>query len=208
MTGTYKIQKDKVKSIVYQDLKRYSSIAFFSMIFPLIMITIMIPKEDLEIYLLGIPLILSLLILTGIIAYMYNFKIVYYEAFELTISENGLHKKIDIDDNKRVTGLRAWVWHRQKLLSKQHDTFIDWRKIKSIKRLKHGLLIKSKYSDLYGYGLIVIPDVLEDFDTIQKYVENKIKKELNNSQLTTNGILHAGFGGIRTFMARKKTGVN
>lgn len=101
MTGTFKIQKNKVKSIVYQDLKRVSLIAFFSMIFPLIMIAIMIPKDDLEIYLLVIPLIFSLLILTGIISYMYNFKIVYYDAFELTISENGLHKKIDIDENKR-----------------------------------------------------------------------------------------------------------
>ena len=132
MTGTYKIQKDKVKSIVYQDLKRVSYIAFFSMLFPLIMISIMIPKEDLDIYLLVIPLLFSLLILTGIIAYMYNFKIVYYEAFELTITENGLYKKIDIDHNKKVTGLRAWAWHQQKLLSNKHDTFIDWGNIKSI----------------------------------------------------------------------------
>jgi hypothetical protein len=108
MTGTFKIQKDKVKSLVYQDLKRVSLIAFFSMIFPLIMIAIMIPKEDLEIYLLVIPLIFSLLILTAIVAYMYNFKIVYYEAFELTILDNGLHKKIDIDNNKKVTGLSEW----------------------------------------------------------------------------------------------------
>lgn len=175
MIGTYKIQKDKVKSIVYQDLKQVSLIAFFSMIFPLIMIAIMIPKEDLEIYLLVIPLIFSLLILTGIIAYMYNFKIVYYEAFELTISENGLHKKIEIIDNKKVTGLRAWAWHRQKLLSNQHDTLIDWDKIKSVKRLKRGLLIKARYIDIYGYGLIAIPDVLEDFDQIRKYIDIKIK---------------------------------
>ncbi|PTN00882.1 hypothetical protein [Mangrovibacterium marinum] len=175
MTGTFKIQKDKVKSIVYQDLKRVSLIAFFSMIFPLIMIAIMIPKEDLEIYLLVIPLIFSLLILTAIVAYMYNFKIVYYEAFELTILENGLHKKIDIENNKKVTGLRAWAWHRQKLLSKQHDTLVDWDKIKSVKRLKHGLLIKARYSDFYGYGLIAIPDVLEDFEQIVIYIENKIK---------------------------------
>jgi hypothetical protein len=177
MTGTFKIQKNKVKSIVYQDLKRVSLIAFFSMIFPLIMIAIMIPKEDLEIYLLVIPLMFSLLILTGIISYMYNFKIVYYEAFELTISENGLHKKIDIDENKKVTGLRAWAWNRQKLFSKQHDTFINWDKIKSVKRFKRGLLIKARYSDLYGYGLIAIPDVLEDFDQIQKYINIKIKSD-------------------------------
>jgi len=176
MTGTYKIQKNKVKSIVYQDLKRVSSIAFFSMIFPLVMISIMIPKEDLDIYLLVIPLIFSLLILTGIITYMYNFKFVYYEAFELTITENGLHKKIDIDHNKKVTGLRAWAWNRQKLLSKQHDVFIDWGNIKSIKKLKRGLLIKSKYSDFYGYGLIAIPDVLENFMQIKKYIDNKIKE--------------------------------
>lgn len=174
MTGIFKIQKDKVKSIVYQDLKRVSLIAFFSMIFPLIMIAIMIPKEDLEIYLLVIPLIFSLLILTGIITCMYNFKIVYYEAFELTISENRLHKKIDIDDNKKVAGLRAWAWHTKKILSKQHDTFIDWDKIKSVKRLKRGLLIKARYSDLYGYGLIAIPDALVDFIQIQKFIESKI----------------------------------
>jgi len=149
-------------------------IVFFSMIFPLIIIAMMIPKEDLEIYLLIIPLIFSLLILIGIIAYMYNFKIVYYEAFELTISENGLHKRIDIDDNKKVTGLRAYAWHRQKLLSKQHDTLIDWDKIESVKRLKRGLLIKARYSDLYGYGLIVIPNCIENFDQIQKFIESKI----------------------------------
>jgi hypothetical protein len=177
MTGTFKIQKNKVKSIVYQDLKRGSLIAFFSMVLPLIMIAIMIPKEDLEIYLLVIPLIFSLLILTGIILYMYNFKIVYYEAFELTISENGLHKKIDINENKKVTGLRTWAWNRQKLLSKQHDTFINWDKIKSVKRFKHGLLIKARYSDFHGYGLIAIPDVLEDFDQIQKYINIKIKAD-------------------------------
>jgi len=175
MTGTYKIQKDKVKSVVYHDLKRISLIAFFSMIFPLIIIAIMIPKEDLEIYLLVIPLIFSLLILIGIIAYMYNFKIVYYEAFELTISENGLHKRVDIDDNKKVTGLRAYAWHRQKLLSKRHDTLIDWDKIESVKRLKRGLLIKARYSDLYGYGLIAIPDALKNFDQIQKYIDIKTK---------------------------------
>ncbi len=178
MTGTYKIKKDKVKSIVYQDLKRISFIAFFSMLFSLIMISIMIPKEDLDIYLLVIPLIFSLLILTGIIAYMYNFKVVYYEAFELTITENGLHKKIEIDYNKKVTGLRAWAWHRQKLLSKQHDIFIDWGDIKSIKKLKRGLLVKARYSGLYGHGLIAIPDVLENFAQIQKYIDNKIKASL------------------------------
>lgn len=176
MTGTFKIRKDKLKSIVYQDLKRVSLIAFSSMIFPLFMIAIMIPKNDLEINSLVIPLIFSLLILTGIIIYMYLFKVVYYEAFEFTISENGLHKKIDIDDNKYVTGFRAWAWHRQKTLSKRHDTLIDWGKIKSVKRLRHGLLVKSRYSDFYGYGLIAIPDVLEDFDTIEKYIEKKIKE--------------------------------
>lgn len=175
MIGTYKIPKDKVKSIVYQDLIRFSLIAFFSMIFPLIMITIMIPKNDLEIYLLVIPFIFSFLILTGIGVYMYNFKIVYYGAIELTISENGLHKKIDIDDNKIVTGLRAWAWHRNKLLSKQHDTLIDWDKIKSVKRLKRGLLIKARYSDLFGYGLIAIPDGLEDFNKIKNYIYIKTK---------------------------------
>lgn len=175
MTGTFKIRKDKVKSIVYQDLKNISLIALISILFPLIMMTIMVHKEDMRIY---IPIISSIFlvgIITGIIAYLYNFKIVYYEAFELTISEKGLHKKIDLDDNKIVAGLRAWAWDRQKSLSKQHDTLIDWDKIKSVKRLKCGLLIKARYSDLYGYGLIAIPDGLEDFDQIQKFIESKIE---------------------------------
>ena len=176
MTRTFKIQRDKVKSIVYQDLKNNSLIAMISILFPLIMMTIMVSKEDIPIYIPIITLIFSMLIIAGIISYMYNFKIVYYEAFELTISEKGLHKKINLDDNKMVTGLRAWAWHRQKLLSKQHDTLIDWDKIKSVKRLKRGLLVKARYSDFYGNGLITIPNVLEDFETIQKYIENKIKK--------------------------------
>ena len=174
MTGTYKIQKDKVKSIVYQDLKNISLIALISILFPFVMMAIMMPKEDMPIYIPIISLIFSVLIITGIIAYMYNFKIVYYESFELTISEKGLHKKIDLDDNKIVTGLRAWAWNRQKLLSKQHDTLIDWDNIKSVKRLKRGLLIKARYSDLYGYGLISIPDDLEEFDQILKFIERKI----------------------------------
>ena len=177
MTGTFKIKKKKVKSIVYQDLKRVFLIAFVSMLFPLIMITIMIPGQDLPAYVIVITITFILLILTAILSYMYNFKIVYYEAFELTISENGLHKKIDIDDNKNVTGLRAWAWQRQKLLSKQHDTSIAWDKIRSVKRLKSGLLIKAKHSDFYGYGWIAIPEVIEDFNQIQQYVDNKIKSK-------------------------------
>ena len=177
MNGIFKIQTDKVKSVVFQDLKNFSLIVLISMLFPLIMMIIMIPKEGFPIYIPIISMIFTLLIFTAIIAYMYNFKLVYYTAFELTISENGLHKKIDIDDNKRVTGFRAWAWHQQKILSKQHDTFIDWEKIKSVKRLKRGLLVKSRYSDFYGYGLIAIPDVIEDFEMIQKYIENKIKRK-------------------------------
>jgi len=176
MTGTFKIQKDKVKSIVYQDLKNILLIALISILFPFIMLIIMAPKEDVPIYISIVSLLFALLIIAVIITYLYDFKVVYYEAFELTITENGLHKRIDIDNNKKVTGLRAWAWHKQKLLYKQDDTFIDWDKIKTVKRLKRGLLIKARYADLYGYCLIVIPNVLEDFDAIQKYVENKIKE--------------------------------
>lgn len=175
MTRTYKIEKDKIKSIVYQDLKRFSLIAILSMILPSIIAATIITKEDLRFYLLVIPLIFYVLILTGIISRIYNFKIVYYEAYELTILERGLHKKIDIDLNKKITGLTARAWDRQKILSKQHDTFIDWDKIKSVQRLKHELLIKARYSDFYGYGFIAIPDVIEDFDQIVKYIELKTK---------------------------------
>jgi len=177
MTGTFKIRKDKLKSIVFQDLKNISLIALISILFPIVMLTIMMPKEDMPIYIPIISLIFSISVIAGIIAYMYNFKIVYYEAYELTISEKGLHKRIDLDNNKMVSGLRAWAWNRLKLLSKQHDTFIDWDKIKSVKRLKRGLLIKARYTDLYGYGLIAIPDSLVDFDQIKKYIDIKIKAD-------------------------------
>jgi len=118
MTGTFKIRKDKLKSIVFQDLKNISLIALISILFPIVMMTIIMPKEDMPIYIPIISLIFSISVIAGIIAYMYNFKIVYYEAYELTISEKGLHKRIDLDNNKMLSGLRAWAWNRLKLLSK------------------------------------------------------------------------------------------
>jgi len=176
MIGIYKIKEDKVKLIVYQDLKFISLVMLISILFPFIMMSIMMHKDYMPIYILIISMIFSLLIIFGIIAYMYNFKIAYYEAFTLTITKKGLHKKIDIDDNKNVTGLRAWAWHKQKILSKQHDTFVEWDKIEIVKRLKRGLLIKAKYADFYGYGVIAIPNVLENFDMIKKFIEDKISK--------------------------------
>lgn len=174
MIGNYKIQKDKVKLIVHQDLKYISMISLISILFPFITLSIMMHKEDMPIYILILSMIFSLTLIFVIIAYMYNFKIVYYEAYTLIITEKGLHKKIDIDNNKKVTGLRAWAWHKQKILSKQHDTFVEWNKIKEVKRLKRGMLIKAKYADFYGYGVIVIPNGIENFDMIQKFIEVKI----------------------------------
>lgn len=174
MTGTFKIKKDKVKWVVYRALKNISLQLLIPIPFILTMVVCMVPKNELPIYI--IPMSFSLIIFAAYITYMYNFTIIAYDAYELSISEKGLHKRIDIDDNKIITGYREWIWNHVKTMSKQHDTFIDWKKIKKVKRNKHELIIKARYSDLYGYGVIVIPNVLEDYEMVLAYIEHKTKR--------------------------------
>lgn len=172
MGKEYRIQSEKIKTMVNYEVKRMSIVLLFVLIFVSIFPLIAVFKEHEPIYLISVPAIFCIILFSGMLLSISKFKKIYWENYRIIVTSDGIRKIIDMDNVKSILGEIGW--RRSSLVFKQNDLLIRWKKIKKIKDINNGFIVMGNL----GYGKIFIPKFLQDYDE----VKNTIYNYKNNGQ--------------------------
>ena len=83
-----------------------------------------------------------------------------------------------MDENPNVSGLSALAWGWWKRKYSQSNLSIEWEKIKNVNNFKYGLIVVG----FLGYGKIIIPKFLEDFDEVKKIIYNYRQSSITDNK--------------------------